>query len=312
MKVKTVVIGAGGIFPFHASAMKEAGGFELAAVCELHAEKRSAITLGVPLYSRFEEMLEAEKPDLCVICLPHHLHEPCAAACLQAGSHVLLEKPMAKTVQECDRLISLADSMGLHLFVAHTQKYRPEIKMARQLADSGKLGRLIGIQDKRSLPYFLNRPEWFFDQKKSGGGILMNLGGHSLERILYLSGTGVSILSSYLSFSVKEVEGSALLIMETDTGVPASVFLNGYAYEHEEETQLFFTEGSIRIVPGKFILIKSMEEEKQISFNEENHFIPLYQGMGTVFKKHDAPLTGKEGKEILQLIETSYKKAHFL
>ncbi|MFY4773605.1 Gfo/Idh/MocA family protein [Metabacillus sp. RGM 3146] len=311
MKIKTAIIGTGAIYPFHEEGLTKQGSYTLSAVCDQNISIREIFRKrGIPFYSDYAEMLIKEKPDLAVICLPHYLHKPAAEVCIRAGCHVLLEKPMAMNTAECDSLIELAEKKGVRIFVAHTQKYKPEIQAAKKIMEEGRLGSLIGIADRRYLSYYRpDRPKWFMDPEKSGGGILMNLGGHSLERLLFLTGEEFRCLKAFFSPAGKEIESAASLQMETVSGVPVFVVLNGYSDFYLEETELLFTGGSIKIEIQKKVSVSNSEGYQEILYSDSHPFHSLYNEIYEVLSSNKSSLQGLQARKIVSLIEKAYQSA---
>ena len=127
---------------FHARALRALPGVELTAVCCLRdataAEARADLQ-GVPVVRTLPDLLRRE-PDVVDIVLPSHLHADTAVAALAAGAHVILEKPLAITRSECDRILSMAARSGRQISVVHEMRVSPQWGSVKQEIDSGVLG----------------------------------------------------------------------------------------------------------------------------------------------------------------------------
>lgn len=154
---------------------------ELVAVCDLNlaAAKEVASRFGIPrAYGNIEEMLSTEKPDLVDICTPPKTHVRLAVEAMRHGCHVLVEKPMALTVADCDQIVQASKDYGLKVCVAHSDLfYEPFIK-ARRMVENGAIGRVRGMRIFLSTPtdYMTSRPEHW--AHKLPGGVIGETGPH--------------------------------------------------------------------------------------------------------------------------------------
>lgn len=265
-KYKTVVIGAGNIAKIHLKTLSNSERTEAAAVADIQLERAQSLAKlhGVRAYDNYQTMVIEEKPDIAVITLPHHLHKDAAIWCIEQGCHVLIEKPMALNALECDEICQAGEKHGAVVAVGHMQHYFPANRKAKEIVQSGRLGELVMIIDRRHYPYFLpERPEWFLNQAQSGGGIVINLGSHSIDKIQWLTGSYVNRVKGVLTYRGKRgnVEGSANMLLTLESGLSAAVSLCGYEQVPVNETELLFTGGSLKL-NGMSSLWMSQGEER--------------------------------------------------
>jgi predicted dehydrogenase len=124
-----------------------------------------------------------------IVNTPHALHLPMALDAAHRGLHVLVEKPMATTVADCDTMLAACAAAGVTLAIGHIQHFFPDKVTAHELVASGELGDVVLVRDHRSTDYRPGtRPDWFFSPEVAGGGALMNIGGHCLDRTLWFGG----------------------------------------------------------------------------------------------------------------------------
>ena len=173
-----------------------------------------------PGFTSYEELIARPDVDAVVVALPHFLHCDATIAALQAGKHVLLEKPMAMTVAECDAMIAAADRTGKQLMVGHSQHFFPVNQAARALIAGGAIGRVVFATDTWYKPFYADpRPPWFLDASKGGGMWPMN-GSHMIDRMTMFAGSKVA--------AVKAMVGTYFVdVPATDTGVALLQFANG-------------------------------------------------------------------------------------
>ena len=249
--MKYAVVGLGSIGISHLRALETAENCSLAAVCDINEEtaKKYAEAYGVPYFTDYKQITGNCDADAVVLNLPHWLHCEVTEFFLDNGLHVLVEKPMANTPDECRRMIAAAQRSGKKLAVAHPQRYSAAFRRVKEIIDSGEMGQLVMMDEFRCVNYFdESRPKWFLSKKHSGGGIVMNYGAHALDKILYVTGSKVKTVYSRVG-NVKndcDIEGHAQFFMELENGVTATVTFNGY-HVSEYENYYYFTKGALKI-----------------------------------------------------------------
>jgi myo-inositol 2-dehydrogenase/D-chiro-inositol 1-dehydrogenase len=187
--VRVGLIGSGFITSIHHEALRAAAGAEVVAVASPtpgHAE-RFAAERGVGRhFADFRSLLDLKDLDLVVLGLPNDLH--CEVTCLaaQAGKHVVVEKPMALNLAECDRMIAACGEAGVMLGYAEELCFTPKYVRLKQLVDEGALGKIHMV--KQSEKHDGPHAGWFFDTRRSGGGVTFDMGCHAVEFFRWLLG----------------------------------------------------------------------------------------------------------------------------
>ncbi len=187
------VVGAGAIAVYgHIPSFQAAPGTEIVAICDTNLERAQAAAtkFNIPkAYSDYEEMITSAGLDAISVGVPNSLHAPVALAALEAGLHVLCEKPMATSVADGEAMVAAAKRAGKVLAVNMSNRPRPEVLLARQMVSDGRLGKISyasGRMIRRSgIPGF---GSWFTRKELSGGGSLMDIGVHMLDMVLYILG----------------------------------------------------------------------------------------------------------------------------
>lgn len=207
--IRIGLVGVGFMGWIHWLAYRKTPGVQVAAICT-RSEKKLAgdwrgiqgnfgppgeqVDLtGIARYSSLEQMLEDGSLDLIDICLPPDAHGSSAIATLAAGKHVFVEKPMALTAEECDRMVAAARKSGQQVLVGQVLPFFPEYAHARAVIASGQYGRLLGGTFKR----VISDPLWlkdFFDPRRVGGP-LVDLHVHDAHLIRLLLGMPVEVAS---------------------------------------------------------------------------------------------------------------------
>jgi len=182
MKIKLGIIGLGNIIEKHIQAIEEISEFEIKYVCDKNPEKLKSVMqkLNCKGYADYDKLL-MEKPDVVLITLPHGLHCKVTIDAIKAGCHVMVEKPMAINVEECNKMLSAAKEYKKHIIVTDLASFYPGVLKTAQEFRSGFLGRFFTGCIMNIRYYFNNdRPSWFLDPEMSGGGMFFNIGIHRL------------------------------------------------------------------------------------------------------------------------------------
>ena len=227
------MIGCGTISGVHLEAIRAHEGADLVAVCDADTGRVAPVAeqYGVPGFGGHRELLEEVRPDVVHICTPHDQHVPVAVDCLDAGVHVLVEKPVAATVAEAERLIEAADRHPeVKAGICLQNRYNVATTAARALLDSGELGAVRGgsatLLWHRGPEYYLSRP-WRGRRQESGGGVLINQAIHTLDLLEWLLGDVVDVrghTGRYGLDGVVDVEDTASLLLDHVRGARSVMF----------------------------------------------------------------------------------------
>ncbi|MCM0650893.1 Gfo/Idh/MocA family oxidoreductase [Clostridium swellfunianum] len=307
------IIGAGIISRSHVQACENIDWARVTCIADIVYERAAAFTdsFGIKAYSDYKQMIDNEDLQAVIITLPHNLHKSATVDCCNKGLNVLIEKPMAISSKECEEMIEAANTNGVKLMVAHVQRYFPENIKAKEIIASKELGELIMIVDVRNNDYFSeDRPKWFLNPTMSGGGIFMNYGAHSLDKIIWITDSNVKNVEGKIGFfnEIYNVEGNAQAFIELENGVTAVLSQHGYKGDSKNITEFCCTNGVIKLCTGKGLWVdkgKGFEEvileEKEKVF--ENQLLDFLNAI-----KHGTKpeISGEYGLNIIKLIETFY------
>jgi predicted dehydrogenase len=189
--IRLGLIGAGSVGVQHAEAAAQTPAVRVTAICDKDPQvaRRLAARCDAQAFVDHRALLAAGIVDAVVVNTPHALHTDIVCEAAESGRHVLVEKPMATRVADCERMIEACARAGVRLVVGHVQHFLPDKVAARRAIDSGEIGQPLLATDSRSSDYRTGgRPAWFFDPQIAGGGVLMNIGAHSVDRTLWLMG----------------------------------------------------------------------------------------------------------------------------
>jgi predicted dehydrogenase len=254
--MRFAVIGVGAnVFNMHAPAI-EASRLELVGVADVNLEsaEQRAEQLGCPAFADHREMLAQVRPDAVAVLVPHPLHASIAIDCLRSGAHVLVEKPIAAEVGEADRVIATADEVNRYLAVNLQQRTRVEIRAAKRLITSGKLGELQRVHMTaiwtRPASYY-RLAGWRGTWAGEGGGVLMNQSPHSLDLVCHLAGQPARVVAwNRTLYHSIETEDTSLAMLEWANGALGSVLVSTAQAGEPERLEIAGSRGIVEISRG--------------------------------------------------------------
>lgn len=311
------IIGAGTIANTHADAIIKNKGLRLNSVSEIDIKKgeKFALEKKCKFYRDYQEMLKKEDLDIAAVCLPHHLHYEAGMAALKSGCHLLMEKPMARSVKECDQLIKTAKTKKLKLMVGQTHQYYSSIRKARQLLTQGKIGNLKMVVDTIYAYYgWEKRKPWFLDPIQGGGGPLMNTGPHQIDHLLYFSNSRPVYVRSVVMNNRKKakIESDVAAYIEFKNGVSAVLLLcQGYVPKTSEvSVRLIGDKGMMEIDPWGNVQLSAADKTKEIICSQDSGYAAEWEELLSAIKNNRVPVTdGQYGKKVVALIDAIYRSS---
>ena len=223
--IRFAIVGCGRIAKRHAELLGtgQIQGANLAAVCDIVPERARAFAerFNVPGYTAIEELLTQPNIDVITVLTPSGMHADLAVQAAQAGRHVVVEKPMALTLEDADRMIAAAEAAGVRLFVVKQNRFNVPVVKARQALDAGRLGQLVlgtvRVRWCRDQKYYAQdawRGTWAQD-----GGVIANQASHHVDMLGWFMGPVQSVHAR---------GATALVDIQTeDTCVATVKFRNG-------------------------------------------------------------------------------------
>ena len=248
------IIGAGSVAGGHLRAVAALESTHLQAVADTDAERlaRVGAEYGCQGYASYEDLLADDRVDLVIVCLPHGLHCEVTVAALEADKHVLVEKPMAVNVEQCDAMIAAARRTGNQLSVGHMHRFSPTNRAVKKLLHEQAVGDLVCLCDEAYRPFGPNRPTWYLD-KATHGGVWYQNGIHLIDRSCWWTGSRVVAVkalidSRFFEFSADDV---AMALLQFDNGVYSTLIhvwwrTGGRRYS----TEFVCTDGMIQLRKG--------------------------------------------------------------
>ena len=308
--MKVALFGCGWIQDFHARGVAACG--EEVAVVANHREETArafAERHGIAEVTTDWEAVAADPAiDAVVIGTPNALHAPQAIAALGAGKHVLVEKPMAVSVAECDAMIAAARGSGAALMVAHCWRFHPDVLAMRDRIVAGELGEVVKTRGY-GVHAGWGPSGWFVERALAGGGALPDMGVHAIDtaRFLLSDPSPVRVCAAIgTRYGDYEVDDDGILLISWSQGTN-SVVESGWWQPHKEgleaETEVYGTGGYARIFP-----------REEPSEDYEHCTQPMYTAQmreffGAIDDGRQPLPSGEDGRAVIEIVEAAYASA---
>ena len=233
MSLKTGIVGCGKVGDFHAKAYTNLKNSSFSAVCDadINRAREFGKRYSVNAYSNIDEMMEKENLDVVSICTPHPLHKDPTVASAKHGCNVLVEKPLASNLSDCDKMIEAGEKYGVTIgTVVQRRFYRPCLRI-KEAIDAGKIGKpilgTVSMFGWRDQAYYNSDP-WLGTWKGEGGGVLVNQAPHQLDLLLWYMGEIDEVYGLWknLNHPYIEVEDTAVAIVKFKSGAIGNIIVS--------------------------------------------------------------------------------------
>ncbi len=314
------IIGGGGIANAHLRGYAaHADRITVTAIADAVPEtvERRVTELGVQGFTDYRELIATADIDAVDICLPHHLHRDAIVAAAQAGKHILCEKPLCLTPEEAVDVQTAVSEAAVTLMCAHNQLFLPAVAAAKEVLDSGRLGRVYEV---RTTDCFYNDFDpanmgWRASVITSGGGELIDTGYHPTYLMLHLAGAvpieAAAMLSTHrLTFA--EGEDSAQVVVRFANGAIGTLWTS-WAYDPPEITERFsvVAENGTLHSNGTTLNVRFRNgETESTTYEKQDTFVAEIGHFADSLINGTRPLhTEKEGIEALGMLLAAYESA---
>ncbi|HEX8325029.1 MAG TPA: Gfo/Idh/MocA family oxidoreductase [Tepidisphaeraceae bacterium] len=334
-KLRVAVIGCGAIGQRrHIPEAFSNPRVQLVALCDLKPGRAQEVgaKYGTPTaYTDHREMIAREKPDIVVVGTPNALHAAQAIDALQAGCHVLVEKPMATSIDEANAMIAAAEKAGRFLMVGQNQRLMPPHVKAKQILDSGILGQPISFQTTFKHPgpdgwSVDGATSWFFKKELAAMGVCADLGVHKIDLMRYLLGQEITDVTGFIGTLNKtqpnsdrliEIDDTAFLSVRTDKGVIGSITISWTQYGHFEDnsTTIYCEQGVLEIAtnPEFSVIVHGRDGSKAFyktgavaTNTQQTNSGVIDAFIESVTSKRPPTIDGREGLKALRVILAAF------
>lgn len=339
-KIRYALIGCGRIAPNHVAAAKaNENDIELLAVCDIVPENCEKVLEQLPeeersavkRYNDYKELLSQIKPELVAIATESGNHAQIALDCIEAGCHVIIEKPIALSIADANAIIKAAAEKGVKVCTNHQNRFNKAVQKTRQELEAGSFGKLLHgtahILWNRNKGYYEQAPwrgTWAMD-----GGTLMNQCIHNIDLLRWMMGGEVDEVFAYtdnLQHDYIEAEDLGMAVVKFSNGSYGMIegTSNVYPRNLEETLYMFGTDGTVKL-GGKSVNIieewafkDAKEDPDTVKANYHENppnvygfgHTPLYADVIDAIRNDREPyVNGEDGKRALELILAIYKSA---
>lgn len=332
--MNVAIIGTGAICPSHIKGYLEfQDRCKITALCDIYPEKAEAqakeFDLNVAIYSDYKELLRQENIDLVSVCTPPYTHAAITIEALNQGKNVIVEKPMASSLKECDAMNEAAKRSGKILSVVAQNRFTSPMMKLKHVLDTKLMGPIVHTQ----VDSFWWRGHCYYDLwwrgtwEKEGGGCTLNHAVHHIDIFRWMNGmpSEITAVMSNVAHDNAEVEDISIAIGRYENGSLAQI--TSSVVHHGEEQQLIFQGKNARVsVPWKLKASKSLDngfpvEDKELqeklqkeyeSINDleyEGHAGQIEDVLHAIEGKKEVLVDGNEGRETLELITAIFESA---
>ncbi len=344
--IRTALIGYGKVAHFHARALQQSALGQLVAVCGRNQDRAAtfAAQYRIAAHTDLAQMIRGEGIQAVIICTPHPAHVESALTAAQMGVHVLVEKPLAASLADCDAMIAAADAAKVKLGVISQRRFYEPSQRVHQAIETGKLGlpilgtvTMLGWRDQA---YYQSDP-WRGSWALEGGGVLVNQAPHQLDLLLWYMGE-IAEVSGYwanLNHDYIEVEDTAVAVIRFKSGALGNIVVsnsqnpglfgnvhvhgsNGASVGVQTESGSMFIAGMTGIaapalndlwtIPGEDALPAQWISEDSARFAQIDptvHYIGLQidDFMQAIRDDRDPLVTGHDGRAVVELFTAIYR-----
>ncbi len=261
-------------------------------------------------YDREEDLLADPEVDAVYIATPPHLHAPQTVRAARAGKRVLVEKPMALNVAECDTMIAACREASVSLHVAYYRRFYPKFVAAKAALENGEIGRVVGA--RLLLCALSPGGGWRVDPAVSGGGHFVDVGSHRLDMLCHLLGDVAEVYGVAENLPAGHAaENDVALAIRFASGALASASFHFETRPGRDVLEVYGTEGTLTLDPfdGETLTVRTAAGETTRTFpTPAPVHLPFVQALVDTYRgvASDAPhVTGEAGRQTTALIDAA-------
>lgn len=283
-KIRYILIGCGHVAKRHLDIITTSG--ELVAVCDTDEviAKKTAEQYSVSFYTSLDQLIQHASADVAVVCTPNGLHADHSICLLENGFHVLVEKPMALSVKDAQRMIDTAKNYQRHLFTVLQNRFNPAVQAVYNAIQRKELGRLFSVQ----VNCFWNRNQSYYDghawhgNEKLDGGVLFTQFSHFVDLLLWCFGP-VKKLSAMMHnadhryTTLQADEGAVLLQFENEMIGTLQFSINSFSRNMEGSLTLLAEKGTVKIGGTYLDELVYQDTEKPLHIEKKQTYSSLAQ-----------------------------------
>lgn len=347
-QLRTGIIGCGKVGTLHAAALQALPESAFTAVCDGDLQRAQAFAqrYDVRPYSDTREMVERENLQVVVVCTPHPVHARATIEAASAGANVLVEKPLASNLSDCDAMIEAARAAKVSLGVVSQRRFFEPVLRMRQAIEEGRIGRpvlgVVVMLNWRDEAYYRSDP-WRGRWDTEGGGVLVNQSPHHLDLLQWLMGP-IDEINGYvanLNHPYIEVEDSAVASIRFRSGGLGSIVTslcqkpgiyakihihgsNGASVGVQTDSGASFVAGmsgfsapphnDLWTIPGEEQMLDHFEREDRLRLEGLDpvyhyHSLQVREFLQAVLEDRPPQVTGEDGRIVVEMFEAIYRSS---
>ncbi len=317
MTLKWGVLGAGSVAQRRAMpAIHKATNAELHALFSRDAARAKQLATehnATKAYSNIDNLLDDSELDAIYVSTPVNLHCEQVIAAAERGLHVLCDKPMALTPQECERMIAACNANNVHLQVCFLFRFHSCFQQIKTWIDENRLGKIVHARMPFLKKYLLTADEWRALPDQGGGGCLMDLGPHSVDLLRYLIGE-VTEVSAFCNSAIHnyKVEETGGIFVQFQNGAQGFTDLSFSVAQCDIVLEIYGTEGTVTVINDDGWKIQTyFDGEKQVIASQyEDLYQHQFEHFAECISTGVAPLaSGDDGLRANVILDAAYQSA---
>ncbi|MBI4531345.1 MAG: Gfo/Idh/MocA family oxidoreductase [Candidatus Latescibacteria bacterium] len=318
-EIRVGMVGAGGMGSHHAREILRRDDARIVAMCDISEEALDRLTQtigaaadGVSRYTSLEAMLTHEQLDAVVVTTPHTEHAGHVRACLKAGLHVLVEKPMATTAKDARDFIAWAEDAQKVLAIGYQRHGEGKFIKVRELLQNGAIGdiRLVHVLiSQDALDVFRPGASWRADPALSGGGHVMDTGSHINDILFWTTGLEPKRVQAFINQEGTLVDVNTAVVVEFTNGAVGTLAYTSMSPEWREEFTFYGTEGMMRFGAAEPLQVNRKGEDIVLPRTPGRGKPPLQNFIDAIYGKAEVQAPPICGLRVAQLTEAVYASA---
>ena len=346
--IRVALVGCGKVAGIHAAALAELPHVQFVAACDVSLDRAGQFGAkwGAKPFTDLATMLREARPDAVLIGTPHPLHAKAAIRCAESGAHVLVEKPLAASLADCDLMLAAARKSGTTLGVISQRRFYEPVQRMKRAIDAGKIGKpALGVfiqYSWRDAAYYTSDP-WRGKWDTEGGGVLVNQSPHQLDILLWLMGPAVEVSGYWANLNHPTVEvddtavasirfrnggvGSIVTSLSQKPGIYTKVHIHGASGASvgvETDRGATFIAGvseateppltDLWTVPGEEHLLPAFQADDRAAFGSVRatvhyHKLQIADFLDAVREGRRPLVTGEDGRAVVELFSAVYQSS---
>jgi UDP-N-acetyl-2-amino-2-deoxyglucuronate dehydrogenase len=346
--IRVALVGCGKVAQIHAAALQALPEAQFVAACDVSVERAESFgaKYGAQPFTDLGAMLHTAAPEVVIIGTPHPLHAEAAVRAAEAGVHVLVEKPLAATLADCDAMLAAARKSGVTLGVISQRRFYEPVQRMKRAIDEGKIGApALGVfiqYSWRDAAYYRSDP-WRGKWDSEGGGVLVNQSPHQLDILLWLMGPAAEVSGYWANLNHPTVEvddtavasirfkngglGSIVTSLAQKPGIYTKVHIHGASGGSvgvETDRGATFIAGVSQIaeppltdlwtVPGEEHQLAAFQAEDRASFARVNatvhyHMLQIADFLHAIRENRPPLVSGESGRAVVELFTAIYQSS---